>query len=180
MLEFELDLSSWLEDDHYCPNPPSHEALLETATELARLLSSIDSITSLVLRVAPTGTASTFLAACSQLKSVNVVRWRQALWNQIFSNKTLRKLTLHDLTFPNSESIDAFCRGLETTSSLETLSMSYVTFNYNTTRWPRHWLVARRWSSSTFQAHHNGFMNRIVRHYRLLSKPSSSGCVYGI
>ena len=113
---------------HYCRNLPSEEAVLATATKLARILSSIDSIESLFLYQATTSIASAFLTELSRLELVafdSCELLTTATMQSLFSIKTLRKLEIRRSDFPDSESIAAFCFGVEN-SSLETLLMFRV------------------------------------------------------
>ena len=50
----------------------------------------------------------------------------------MFSNKSLRRLGIHNLHFHDSEAIDAFCRGVET-SSVEHLTIRHVSLTLNST-----------------------------------------------
>ena len=59
-----------MDDDRHCRTPPTDEAMLATATELAHILSSVDSFKHLCLIEAPSSFASLFLSACSQVESV--------------------------------------------------------------------------------------------------------------
>ena len=68
---FEMDLTR-LSNVLDCRNPPSDEALLETATKLTHMISRISSLRRLRLVKAPTSFVSLFLAACSQVESVGL------------------------------------------------------------------------------------------------------------
>ena len=107
-------------------NTPSKEALLATASELANIVSNIDSIRRLDLSSSTSSMTSLFLTACPRLDYVDldscplVTEHLQSL----FAIKTLRSLKLHQVTLPK-KSIKAFCLGMEN-SSLESLTMYEV------------------------------------------------------
>ena len=54
----------------YCPRPPTAEAMLATATELAHILSSINSVTNLHLDHVPDFVSSLLLEAYPRLESI--------------------------------------------------------------------------------------------------------------
>ena len=102
----ELTLQFFPSDsDRDCRNPPSEEALLMTATALAHMMSNIDSLRRLHLNNAPASIASLFLRT-----------------------RSLRQLYIQNIDFSDSESINAFCLGMET-SSLELLLLFGVAFS---------------------------------------------------
>ena len=105
-----------------CRNPPSDEALLATATELAHFVSnSLRHLT-----IYDTDDISLrFLAACSRLESLRIddfCTFVPAINRSTLSIPTLRRLVLSDAAFPDSESVNAFCLAMST-SSLESLSL---------------------------------------------------------
>ena len=114
--DFLMDLSP-AESVDYCLNPPSDEAFLATATQVAELVSSKrDLLGNAGLNDAPAFLAVPFLAT---LVLANMFR----ITNQ---------------EFPDAEYCDAFCRTIES-SSLALLSMTNVSFD------PEHEVqVARR------------------------------------
>ena len=123
--ELSLDLMLWNSDDD-CLNPPSEEAMLATATQLAHVMSRFDSLRQLLLFHTSVPIASAFLASCSRLESVQLA-FLPLVPEATFSIKTLRNLSIRVCAFPDRESIAVFCRGIES-SSLEGLSLSSVTF----------------------------------------------------
>ena len=131
IVELFLSLDSW-HTDRYCRNPPDEEALLATATQLAHMVNSIEPLKSLVIYSTPAPFAVEFLAACSQLESLEIQSFKPrpimtATVQSIFSIKTLRKLEIHGFEFPDAESVDAFRHGLET-SALEKIYLNEVCF----------------------------------------------------
>ena len=116
-------------NDQYCRNLPSDKALLATARELARIVNNIDSLTSLHLDNAPTDIASQFLMTCSRLERLHFEFYPlvAATVRSAFSITTLRQLYIRRLAFSDSESIDAFCLGIEHIA-LEELSIRHVSF----------------------------------------------------
>ena len=124
---FDLDLNP-INGHRDCPNPPDDAALEATATQLAGIVSSIDSLKILALIHTTPGMALSFLTSCSELNIVHlrVCTLETASIQAVFSIKTLQRLTLADVDFLNSESIDAFCLGLDTPSSLECLMVDEV------------------------------------------------------
>ena len=108
-------LLQWMRTDRLCRNPPSDEALLATATELARIVSSISSLRLLRLKDATASITLTFLSACSRVESVHLesCAWATANVRATFSITTLRNLFIDTVALPDSESIAAFCAGME-------------------------------------------------------------------
>ena len=109
-----------------CRNPPSNQALLVTATQLAHALRSISSLR---LFDATATIAPSYFETFSRLESMELgsCSLDSAIMQSIFSITTLRKLSIRSPTglsaFLNSESITAFCVGIKTTSSLEEMTM---------------------------------------------------------
>ena len=99
--------------DHHCRNPPAEEALLATATELAQMFSSVDSLRHLILRHTRASMVEIFLAACPWLENVTIYSCPLVAANvrSMLSIKTLRRLEMFYQDFPDAESIDAFCVG---------------------------------------------------------------------
>ena len=116
------------EDD--CRDPPSDEALLATATELAHMMNTHTSLRKLTLRYVTTSMASPFLSTCSWLEQVTLASFSLAAADvrEMFSIKTLRQLTLEKLNLSTMELTNAFCFGMES-SSLKVLTMDYVSFS---------------------------------------------------
>ena len=111
--------------DQYCRNPPSDEAM-----ELAHIANRMDSLKSLHFSKAPTSFTSSILAAFSRLESIHFESCSlvAATLRSTFAVTTLRQLYIRGFdAFPDSESIDAFCRGMET-CSLELFSIRRVSF----------------------------------------------------
>ena len=131
MLEFELSLFSWNTDD--CRNPPSDEALLATAMELAHFTSRFDLLRRLYIFNGSASITREFLVAFPRLTFVHLHNCYLETDHiqSLFSIPTLRRLDLHTITgcLRRCESIDAFCFGV-ISSRLETLSMRYVYIHY--------------------------------------------------
>ena len=104
------------ETDRDCRNPPSEEALLATATELAHMMGAIDSLKNLRLYHTPASLGPSFWAACSRIEHIFIESCPLVTANveSMFSIKTLRKVEMWGLAFLDSEAINAFCRGVET------------------------------------------------------------------
>ena len=156
--------------DRFCKDPPSDTALQATATELANMESSINSLSTLRLKNATISIVLPFLATSSESQPGNV--------QSTFSIKSLRQLYVYDLIFPDAESSDAFCLGIQT-SSVELLWMFRVSIPPELQE-QGHWLVAIRWwiliiqrCTHPEQAQH--FWIIIVWSYRIMSIPSLSG-----
>ena len=114
-----------------CRNPPSHEALEATATELVNMLNRADSLKRLRLNCTSDGTVSAILTACSRLESVTLAfcDLTTASLRAMFSITTLRKLEIYEFIFLDVETVDFFCRAMETTgSTLKSLSMYRISF----------------------------------------------------
>ena len=128
--ELSLDVDPSGIDGSYldCLNPPSDEALLETASELARIASSLDSMKR--LRLHSSTLASSILESCSGLEKVALQSCHLVTEDirLIFSITTLRQINLQRVLFPDSESINAFCVGMES-SAVKELSMFMVSFS---------------------------------------------------
>ena len=110
--------------EHWCLDPPTQEALLATAIELAQIMGSIESLKSLTLKQATAAMTSAFLTACSQLESVELKSCPlvTASVRSLFSINSLRQLEIHYCDFEDSEAVDAFCLGMEA-SSVEELKL---------------------------------------------------------
>ena len=125
----ELHISlEWLTTDHDCQNPPSEAALLRTATELAHIVSSTNSLRRIRLYHAIESIPFAFMATFVRLESVHFVSCPLVTANiqWAFSFTTLRQLSLGKVTIPD-ESIHAFCRAISF-SCLQYLSMDRVSF----------------------------------------------------
>ena len=161
-----------------CRNPPTDEALLATATELAHMVNSSDSSKCLCLQKAPTDMTTSVLTAFSRLEELTIKSCPLVTANvrSMFSIASLRKISIWNPVFPNPESIDAFCLGLETTKSLEILKMDFVDFGpEHDEQVAQHWLVATPWWILTIMEVANHSMTIFAWHYRIISIPSSSG-----
>ena len=128
--KLKIDVSpSYKNDD--CRNPPSNEALLATATELAHMVGSMENVTVKSIRLvqATASVTSSFLAACSRLESAELIECPlvTATVQSMFAIKTLRRLNIEYLEFSDPESINAFCAGIEE-CSLKELSLFEVSF----------------------------------------------------
>ena len=119
----------WMATDKYCRNPPDDEALLATVTQLAHMMIRFDSLRGLDLRYAPSFIAQVILEKLTRLDYVQLEDYTPvtASIQSLFSLKSLRELSLYGLAFQNSESIDAFCQGMDA-SCLETLFLSNISF----------------------------------------------------
>ena len=118
------------DDDSDCQNPPDDETLAATATELAHVMNSMDLLKRLRLSFASASIVSSFLATCSRLESVSLSFCESypLMATHIFSIPTLRQLYIPHCDFPDSESVNAFCLGIET-SSLDFLFMHGTSFS---------------------------------------------------
>ena len=116
--------------DTYCRDPPDDDALEATATELVQFINNTDSMKSLCLDRASASFALSVLAACPRLEILKLEACPlvAAELKAIFSIQSLRKLDIMRCDLQDSETVDAFCHGMETTKSLETLVMSWVSF----------------------------------------------------
>ena len=118
-------------DTEYVENPPSQEALIETAKEVAHMIGSIDSLGCIDLTDTPASTAALFFATCSRLERAQLLSSPLEATNvrALFSITTLRQLIIDatnwNFTVSDSETINAFCLGLET-SSLEILTINGI------------------------------------------------------
>ena len=128
MQEFALYWFSY-STDAYCRDPPADDALLATATELARLARSLGSLTRLYLLHTPHSIATSILATCSGLEcaSNSSPLVRANVRSPFSTTQTLRYLSLDNIVFESTESINTFCRVI-TTSSLEKVTLSKVFF----------------------------------------------------
>ena len=119
--ELAFELYPFEEDIRDIRNPPSDEALLATATQLARAMSSSET-----LRIfhASAALTATIFAACSRVQSLFLGHYKLTAANvqMMFSIKTLRQLTLVGDVFLGAESVDAFCLGMRN-SSLEIMTL---------------------------------------------------------
>ena len=116
--------------DQDCQDPPDDEALDATAMELALIVSSLESVCRLDLKNATAFIMQVFLTACPRLQHLGLVDCLapEAVVQDILSIKSLTKVTMYRTDFPSSESINAFCRGIES-SSLTSLVMNWVSFS---------------------------------------------------
>ena len=119
-----------LEFNRDCRTPPTDEALLATATELANLVDSSDWFRHLELTFVPADISATFLATFSRMEELTIYGCPLATANvrSMYSIKTLRQIQLYCVDLTNSEIVDAFCHGMKTTEFLEILEMEYVSF----------------------------------------------------
>ena len=117
-----LNWSHSKKHEGFCKEPPSDADLQATATELARTESIFNSLRTLRLNNAPAFIALPFLMtnteSCARVPGIV---------QSTFSIKSLRQIYIHDLAFPDSASMDAFCQGMET-SAVELLWMFHVSF----------------------------------------------------
>ena len=120
------------DSDRDSPNPPSQEAVEETAMELARIMESSGLLKMLHLRYASASFVESILTVCPGLESIRLESCTSPLVascvRSIFSTEsiaTLRTLRFDSSTFPDSESIEEFRRGIEN-SKLVSLVMQYV------------------------------------------------------
>ena len=132
----ELDLNlvpAAYNDD--CQNHPSDEALETTATQLADIVSRVGRQLLRRIRLChePFSMTSSFLATCSQLEYIEIGNCPLVLLTAnveaMLSIKTIQQLEIRACNFPDSESVNAFCRGIETISSLESLLLHDVSFS---------------------------------------------------
>ena len=111
--QFYLDMFFW-DTALDCPNPPTEEALEATVTELAHILSSIDSFRHLHLCNTSDSIVSSVLATWPRLTSIVLESCCLVTANvrATLSITTLHELLLVDSTFMNDESINEYCLGV--------------------------------------------------------------------
>ena len=99
-------------------DPLTDEAMAETATQLALVMSSSQSFKSLRLAHMPAFSMSSILAACPRLEKLVFHDYSldAATVRSMFLIATLRHLEFKWVDFTNSESISAFCLGIKTCS----------------------------------------------------------------
>ena len=87
--------------DHGCRNPPTDDALLATASELAHMVNSIDPVKHLDLDHVPFSIASLVLTICSRLQSLRLMSYPLVLSpanvRSMFSCGTLEQLEMRCL-----------------------------------------------------------------------------------
>ena len=128
MREFCLDFraDSW-NDNYRGWEPPTDEALLATAMELAHIVNNSVSFGRLFLHEVPADMASSVLEACSRFKFVRLEHCTlaAAITRSLFSSKA-REINIERCVLSDSdESVNAFCLVLEN-SSVESLSMTHI------------------------------------------------------
>ena len=115
--------------DGDCLNPPSNEALIATATQLAHMMNRFDSFKTLNLSHVNSSITTSLVAACLRIEAVLILDCPlvTASVRSILSIKTLRVLHIAEAQLPNLDSADAFCAGIEA-SSLKELTLFCVAF----------------------------------------------------
>ena len=126
-----LETGPWvMPDEGDCLTPPDDEALLATATQLAHLVNTIDSVKGISLAYTSAAMTYAVLMACSQMKDVTLDNCPLEAnhFQAIFAMPALWRLSMKNVELSTGDLINAFCHEMMETSALQHLFLQDVSF----------------------------------------------------